>query len=397
MTPFKRVADGIYKYGDTTTYYERPKVNGKRTWRALKAANLSTAKIELARKTTERRNAEAEGRNPFAIPGNLASLAEFYVKSDCPDRKLRPRKGLYLIREQKRVERLLPFFKNMTAEQLSLEDCRSYYAWRKKQYRERKSQREDLGDRSIDMDLNTLSNILTWASRNSKQTGIRFNHIHTGRPRFRDPKQIRHSRDRMPATVDDIHKACGLMLAHPRSAAVGWQGLFAYLTGCRISELCRLRKNAKPMEPGWVDGGFLWLARSKGGVNPFTEIHPALEQCIKAHAKWHAETCKDSPWYFPNFKDATKPAVSTSLVGSLKAFCPRAGVEPVTAHGLRAFYVTVLRSKGISDAEIAAKIGDKTGAAIIASTYGAVPPNWKAGKEMQWLPTTVPVAWWAWE
>jgi len=42
----------------------------------------------------------------------------------------------------------------------------------------------------------------------------------------------------------------------------------------------------------------------------------------------------------------------------------------VTPHGLRSYFVTQARQSGLTDAEIAMLIGDKTGPAIIAAVYG---------------------------
>jgi hypothetical protein len=42
----------------------------------------------------------------------------------------------------------------------------------------------------------------------------------------------------------------------------------------------------------------------------------------------------------------------------------------ITPHGLRSYFVTQARQSGLTDAEIAMLIGDKTGPALIASTYG---------------------------
>ena len=47
----------------------------------------------------------------------------------------------------------------------------------------------------------------------------------------------------------------------------------------------------------------------------------------------------------------------------------------MTPHGLRPYFVTRARESGLSDAEIAMLIGDKTGPAIIAHTYGDVRPD----------------------
>jgi hypothetical protein len=60
---------------------------------------------------------------------------------------------------------------------------------------------------------------------------------------------------------------------------------------------------------------------------------------------------------------------------------------------MRSFFVTVRRSQGIADGQIAAEIGDSSGAAIIASTYGSIPPNWQGGTVLTWLPENSPPAW----
>jgi integrase len=57
------------------------------------------------------------------------------------------------------------------------------------------------------------------------------------------------------------------------------------------------------------------------------------------------------------------------------AACKKLEIGHVTPHGLRSYFVTQARQSGLSDAEIAALIGDKTGPAIIAHTYGDVRPD----------------------
>ncbi len=48
---------------------------------------------------------------------------------------------------------------------------------------------------------------------------------------------------------------------------------------------------------------------------------------------------------------------------------------------------------GISDAQIADEIGDKSGASIIVSTYGSVPPNWRGATGLSWMPANEKPAW----
>jgi len=47
----------------------------------------------------------------------------------------------------------------------------------------------------------------------------------------------------------------------------------------------------------------------------------------------------------------------------------------ITPHGLRSYFVTKARQSGLTDAEIAALIGDKSGPAIIVHTYGDLRPD----------------------
>ena len=47
---FEHVETGIYRNVTTGTYFERPKVRGKRTWRSLETKNLKHAREELYRR-----------------------------------------------------------------------------------------------------------------------------------------------------------------------------------------------------------------------------------------------------------------------------------------------------------------------------------------------------------
>ena len=51
------------------------------------------------------------------------------------------------------------------------------------------------------------------------------------------------------------------------------------------------------------------------------------------------------------------------------------GIRHVTPHGLRSYFVNQARQSGLTDAEIAQLIGDKTGPSIIAEVYGDVRPD----------------------
>jgi len=58
------------------------------------------------------------------------------------------------------------------------------------------------------------------------------------------------------------------------------------------------------------------------------------------------------------------------FVRRLGQACMKLGLPHVTPHGLRSYFVTQARQSGLTDAEIAQLIGDKTGPALIAQVYG---------------------------
>jgi len=78
------------------------------------------------------------------------------------------------------------------------------------------------------------------------------------------------------------------------------------------------------------------------------------------------------PFEHFNPPDLQKPRDASAVRRRLKAACKALGIRRVSPHGLRSYFVTQAREAGLTDAEIAMLIGDKTGPAIIAHTYGDV-------------------------
>jgi integrase len=69
------------------------------------------------------------------------------------------------------------------------------------------------------------------------------------------------------------------------------------------------------------------------------------------------------------------PRDKSRVNGWLRRATKALGLGLVTPHGLRSYFVTQARESGLTDAEIAMLIGDKTGPAIIAAVYGDVRPE----------------------
>jgi integrase len=393
---FTCVAPGIYKENLTGKLYERPYVAGHRTWRKLKSRTLKLAKAELAAKRTDQARAvQGFAKDPYGPPAKfVGELCAEFIKAGCPDRNHRPRSGHALKAEQYRIKKFLPFWTRKLSSHVKAKDCADYYTWRKKRI-----ERGD-GGRAIDMELTTLSNVFHWAVRVGKADA---NPLASGRPRFRDTKAVRHCREFMPQDGNELHALAEYFFKEPRSEVLGWQLLLEAMTGCRTSEILRLRWDAKHRgQAGFIESAWnpnqpitqwLWIARSKGGVKPFVEIHPALAACIEALKCWRSVRCPKSQWWLPSPRVKNAPVERGALTHGLKRASKALNLDHRTSHGMRAFYVTVRRSHGnASDAQIADELGDKTGAAIVTSTYGAVPPNWRGSEALSWLPKGKP-AW----
>jgi integrase len=243
------------------------------------------------------------------------------------------------------------------------------------------------------MELDTLACLFTWALRNNQ---IETNPMDS-RPNFYQTKKIRHCRENMPKDGNELHDLARHFFSNSYSEALGWQLLLEAMTGCRTSEILCLRFDAKDNTAGFFDGRLLWLHRCKSGINPASFIHPALEATLRALQQWRVmRGLTNNPYFIPSRYERPGNSVGPhSLTQGLNRRQKRTGGPKRTSHGLRAFYVAVRRSQGISDAQIAAEIGDVTGAAIIASTYGPPPPNWMNpdAKPLSWMPDAGEPAW----
>lgn len=125
--------------------------------------------------------------------------------------------------------------------------------------------------------------------------------------------------------------------------------------------------------------------------------HEGLQGLLAAHAKWKTEYYPDSPWFFPGHdREANQPVHKSALAHTLRRLHTKKRItKKRTSHGMRAFYVTVRRSHGITDAQIAHEIGHTSGGSTLGKVYGGVPPEWLSGggPRMSWLPAGEP----AWE
>lgn len=375
---YSSVGGGIYVDNRTGKFYHRPTINGKPTFRLLDVQTLTLArKLKGKLDTNQTMFENGMEKDPYgAAPVSVGELIEGYIKENCPLKSHQSRDGKQLAQELSRLNFVKPFWQHRQADQVKPKDCAAYFAARRGTVRAGCT-----GGRAVDMELSTLTAVFNWAVFSGK---LDVNPL-ANRPKFRDGKTVKHCRNFMPKDAAELHNLARALFEDPRSEALGWQLLLEAMTGCRTSEILRLRWDAKEMEAGHIDASHLWLARCKDGINPFVEIHPALAQTLEALRRWRVwREMTDSPWFVPSYRNPGHAVESASLTHALKRVAPLISKAHRTSHGLRAYYVTVRRSMGISDAQIAAEIGDATGAAIISSTYGSVPTNWRGGAVMGW-------------
>lgn len=349
----KSIEGGIHRDHEGR-FWIRPTLNGKRTWRILASLTLSDARAEAAALLSDHaRSKLGLTRDPFSPAPPTVSAAAATVARALPPR-------------------ILSAFGSLSLSAVTPAAAQSYGATRE-------------ATRAADIELSALSALL---SESVRRGWIRQNPL-LGRARFHST--IRHSREVMPADGDELHRLAAALLAVPQSRAIGWQLLFSALTGCRTGEVLALRMDARSRgDPGWIEGRYLYVRRTKGGVFPYVELTAELRACIEAHRVWHAQEGGGSRWWFPG-ADRFRPLERHALTAALR----RVSERKVTAHGCRAYFATVWRSRGKSDEQIAAMIGDRT-VALIQTTYGSLPESWAGGKELGWMPENGEVAWGRW-
>ena len=300
-------------------------------------------------------------------------LVNRYIAAGCPDKAGVKRSTEHQAEEARRLENLRSHFSKIPLAKLSIRHCAQYGAANVER------------PRAADLDLQTLSN-LCWFG--VAEGALTVNPV-LGRAKTRKSRDVVHCREAMPQNGDQLHQIARELLSSRQSEATGWQMLLEAFTGCRTNEVLALRMDAaKRGEPGFVEGDFIYIRRSKSGGFPYVRIDADLRSLLAAHRAWHDGR---SPWYFPG-PSLAFPLDRTTLTRRLGAVCPRLGAGRITSHGLRAYFVTVMRSRGLSNEQVAALIGDRT-SSLIESTYGALPESWSGGEALTLMPRAGMPAW----
>jgi integrase len=323
-------------------------------------------------------------------------IIDAFEKANCPTIHGDARKDVQLKVAKYRLGHLRTHFGEMPWDKITSLDCGDFANIRKGQCK------GGHGGREIDLELTLLSAMFRWAMTKGRVKaggfGVTSNPVRE-RTKHR-AKTVKHCKQFMPKSGKELHTLVVSLFEERPSEALGWQALLEAMTGCRTSEILRLRWDAKDeTEPGYIakakttDGReieVLYLARSKRGVRPWAIIHPGLRAVLDALRQWRNWRYPESPWFIPGYKTkggqdirGQNPMNNTSLTHALARVSKMLAVGHRTSHGLRAFYVTVRRKDRIPDLEIAWEIGDASGADLIIRTYGEIPPI--IGDEICWM------------
>jgi len=290
-----------------------------------------------------------------------------YLSAGCPTRKMRPKSPFTVKNEKYFLNPVLAYFGQMPAASLTLADCDKYLDWRtsggyvaKFTVRGKPQTMQTRGGkRAVDLELVVLGNALSLAVRRAELSSNPL----AGRGRYTCASEVRHCREVAPAP-EGLVKIESWLRGRNENGVADVICFLAY-SGLRIGE-------ALAMEWEAVDqpAKLLHVKREKRGITPWVPILSEMDALLDDMKKRQT-----SYLLFPSPFQPDKRVDSSAIRRRLRAACEALDIGHVTPHGLRSYFVTRARESGLSDAEIAMLIGDKTGPAIIAHTYGDVRPD----------------------
>ena len=379
---FERVGACLFRKVDGGKIYARVRDKGRLTWKSTETAKAADARKWLVKWRRDawliRNGIETQGVTLQRQRLTVAEILDEYTQAGCQTRKMQTKCADTVTRELRFAKPVRRYFADTPAAALTLGDCDRYRDWRLKggfiterklrdgKTRERKTRG---GKRAVDLELGILSNALNLAERRGV---IKCNPI-TKRGRYTNADEVRHCREVAP-TPEGLQDVIGWLRGRKETAIADLVAFLAY-SGLRIGEALPLTWQGVNLAEGLVN-----VKREKRGVNPWVAILPEMETLLRNMA----ERAKGD-LLFPSPFDAKKPrdasAVRHRITSAIAALNKKAAQENkpklghVTPHGLRSYFVTQARQSGLTDAEIAMLIGDKTGPSIIATTYGDLRPD----------------------
>lgn len=368
--------------GGTIYIRVRKQVDGKQK-RVMRSTETSNP-VQAAQFLKRWRDEQWAEKYKTVLPGpqihdqmlTISDLIAEYVKAGYPARGRigRNKTSSAIEREQRFLKPIVEWWGNKNPTNITLADCDQYREWRNSGgwIAERKLRngivkktRTIGGDTAVDHELDVLSCAFHLARRRGQ---IRL-HPLLGRGKYVSASDVRHCREVAP-TREGLHRI-EQWLRDKGEYEVADVCCFLAYTGLRIGEALPARWS----NVNW-DEEVIKVAREKHGVNPWIalidDLKILLTEMRKRRDAWQRETGLVSDYLFSSPFDPNLTRDDSAIRRRLTAACKALKINHVTPHGMRSYYVTCCREAGLSDAEIAMLIGDKTGPAIIAQTYGDV-------------------------
>ncbi len=237
-----RVADGIWQHTSSGIYYERPTIDGSPTYRSLK-----TRDFEAAQKEFYRRRAMGDAAYEKAPMTTVGEVILNYKEAGCPDRFRDERPADTKEAEETNCDNLLEFW-----EDIPVAIIRTALFDRFCDARKRKIKKKGCsGNRTVDLELNTLRNAFLWACRCELVAHMPLG----GRwPRSHSSKKVKHCRDFKPNDAEELHRIAGRLFGWQRSEVLG------QTEGVGLGETLR-----QPQGEGWFGVEFENSARRPFG------------------------------------------------------------------------------------------------------------------------------------
>lgn len=404
--PSGRDASGRILYAGPWWFKFKPHGQPPVTGYGYATREAAAAAEAAARKAAERgRIEELRAILRPAASVTVGQLAAEWTAAGCPRPNRRPRSAGQITTQTTFLGYALEWWSGKAIDHIKPPHLGDYA-----EHRRRTVRAGSTGDRTIDVELGVLSNLFQWAIATGRAESNPF----ATRARFQASEDVDHCHAYMPASDEELHALIGHLMrsANPVHVVAGAQLLFQAFTGLRPGEPGLLRWDAAHGPAGYAPGHrreslldgtkqeLLAVARLKRGQNPIVIVHPPLRDFLTTWRAYCAAEWPASPFYFPNPARPDAPLVAPGRSGHLLneplAEATAALKLPArTAHAMRAYHVRVLRSQGVLDATIAARLGQSGGARLIETVYGSPTDAFGDGR-FDYLPdpqSNTPPAW----
>jgi integrase len=334
----------------------------------LEAADLTSARGELERKRTEKRD------NRLLVPGHRPRLEDFVSEYQNSPKHL-AKKDATRRSERQAHARWVRHIGAIRIDKITLPQIHSYREARL---------RGGTAERTVNLDTMALRQVLTLA----KQRGIIENLVQFFDPKrggglepLRQrpaPKRPLLSRDQFQALHDAAdEKTTKNSLLFRRYLR------FLALSGAREQEALKVRRREDvDFERGRVRIGADGV--SKNSKERWIDFSPELELLLREHI---ASLPPDTSWLFPSPQRGSKDIHAKTLRESLLAVRKKAQLSWVGFHDLRHFFASQCVMAGIDFMTIAEWLGHSDGGILVGKVYGHLADTHKrdAARKLRFL------------